>query len=179
MDFVGAIQAGFKNFAKFTGTAGRSEYWYWVLFTVLASLVASALDKITNISVFGSLVSLATFLPSLGLSVRRLRDAGKSWVWLLSPLPGLIIFFSGLVILAFELYNQGYVTTSAELNDPNFPSDALVSAMFADSHFYLGFVLLGVGLLLSLVFSLISNIIFPSLPTKTFEQGNKRVTPTF
>jgi len=178
MDFVGAISAGFRNFTNFRGVAKRSEYWYWVLFTVLASITASALDKLTGIGVIGTLLSLATFLPNLTVSVRRLRDAGKSWVWLLSPVPGLIFFFVGLGIIAFNLYNFGYITTSAQLNDPNFPSTELINQVISDSRFYLAFTLVGVGLLLALVFSLISSIIFMALPSKSFAEGNKRLAPT-
>jgi len=73
MDFVGAIQAGFKNYSNFRGVAKRPAYWYWILFTVLASITASALDLLTHASVFGALVSFGTFLPNLAISVRRLR----------------------------------------------------------------------------------------------------------
>lgn len=75
MDFVGAIKAGFQNYAVFKGTASRSEYWYWVLFTSLVGIVTNALDAT---AIVASVFSLATFLPSLGVLVRRLRDAGFS-----------------------------------------------------------------------------------------------------
>lgn len=179
MDFVGAITAGFKNYTNFRGVAKRSEFWYWALFTILASVTASAIDKLTGIGIFGSLFSLGVFLPNLTVSVRRLRDAGKSWVWLLTPLPGVILFFVGLVMMAFNLYDFGYITTSAQLNDPNFPSTALINQVIADSRFYQGFILVGVGLFIGLVFSLISSIIFMALPSKSAAEGNKRVPPTF
>ena len=35
MSFGQAIAAGFLNYINFSGRAGRSEYWFWVLFTVL------------------------------------------------------------------------------------------------------------------------------------------------
>jgi len=73
MDFVGAVRAGFKNYVNFRGTATRPEYWYWVLFTALVSIVANAIDRTGSLS---GLFSLATLLPGLGVTVRRLRDAG-------------------------------------------------------------------------------------------------------
>lgn len=178
MDFVGAIQSGFKNFANFRGVSKRSEYWYWVLFTVLASLTASAIDRLTGIGIFATMVSFGTFIPNLAVSVRRLRDSGKSWVWLLTPLPGVLLFFAGLVMIAFGLYNFGYVTTSAQLNDPNFPSDELIRQILGDSRFFPTFAVVAVGFTLASVFSLISSIIFTSLPSKSFAEGNKRVPPT-
>ena len=179
MDFVGAIQAGFKNYTNFRGVAKRPAYWYWILFTVLASITASALDLLTHASVFGALVSFGTFLPNLAISVRRLRDAGKSWLWLLSPLPGVIMSFVGLFIVAVNLYDFGYVTTSRQLNDPNFPSEELISQVIADSRFYQGFALIIAGIAIAFVFSVISSIIFMAQPSKSFADGNKRVPPTF
>ena len=44
MNFGQAIAAGFSNYVKFSGRAIRSEYWYWVLFTVLGSIVAGIID---------------------------------------------------------------------------------------------------------------------------------------
>ena len=178
MDFVGAIQSGFRNYTNFRGVAGRSEYWYWVLFTVLASLAASAIDRLTGIAIFGTMVSFGTFIPNLAVSVRRLRDTGKSWVWLLSPLPGLVLFFAGFAMVAYDLYNFGYVTSSAQLNDPNFPSEELMQQILSDSRFYQSFTVVLVGLALSFVFSLISSVIFTSRPSKSYAEGNKRVPPT-
>jgi uncharacterized membrane protein YhaH (DUF805 family) len=178
MDFVGAIQSGFRNYTNFRGVAGRSEYWYWVLFTVLASLTASAIDRLTGIAIFGTVVSFGTVIPNIAVSVRRLRDAGKSWVWLLSPLPGLVLFFVGVVMVAFDLYNFGYITNSAQLDDPNFPSEELILQILDDSRFLPSFSVVLVGLALSFVFSLISSVIFTSRPSKSYAEGNKRVPPT-
>jgi len=178
MDFVGAIQSGFRNYTNFRGVAGRSEYWYWVLFTVLASLTASAMDRLTGIGIFGTLVSFSTFVPNLAVSVRRLRDAGKSWVWLLSPLPGLILFFAGFAMVAFDMYQFGYITNSAQLNDPNFPSEELTKQILGDSRFFPSFTVVLVGSVLSVVFIVISSIIFMAKPSKSFAEGNKRVPPT-
>ena len=46
MTFTQAIAAGFQNYVNFTGRAARSEFWYWVLFAVLASIVAALLDLV-------------------------------------------------------------------------------------------------------------------------------------
>ncbi len=34
----------FNNYAGFSGRASRSEYWFWVLFTILASIVTGIID---------------------------------------------------------------------------------------------------------------------------------------
>lgn len=178
MDFVGAIQSGFKNYVTFSGVAKRAEYWYWVLFTVLAGLVATAIDMLTGFGFLGNIFSLATFLPSLAVSVRRLRDAGKSWVWLFSPIPGAIILVAGIVMLISNLFIQGYVSSFEALADDNFPSDALIEQIITDPSFLPGLGVFVLGFLLASVFNLIVNVIFMVLPSKTYAQGNKKVAPT-
>jgi len=76
MSFVDAIKSGFRNYARFRGRAGRSEYWWFFLFTVLAQTVASSISDD-----FGNLVGLAVFLPGLAVHVRRLHDTGRSGWW--------------------------------------------------------------------------------------------------
>ncbi|MFC0682776.1 DUF805 domain-containing protein [Lysobacter korlensis] len=96
MTFFQAIRTGFRKYADFTGTATRSEFWWWVLFATLAS---AALTATANAIAGGStdvnaLWSLLMLLPSLAVTVRRLRDAGYGWghtFWLLLPFAGTII----------------------------------------------------------------------------------------
>ncbi|MEY2816315.1 MAG: hypothetical protein RJA78_891 [Actinomycetota bacterium] len=178
MDFVGAIQSGFKNYVTFGGVAKRAEYWYWVLFTFLVGLVAGAFDVLLGIGLLGNLIALATFLPSLAVSVRRLRDAGKSWVWLLSPLPGAIIAVVGLVLMISNLFIQGYVSSVEALNDENFPSDELLEQIVTDSSFLPGLGVFLLGFFLASVFNLLVNVIFMILPSKSYAQGNKKLAPT-
>ena len=44
MSFVEAVRSGFNNYANFSGRALRSEYWWWVVFVWMASVVANILD---------------------------------------------------------------------------------------------------------------------------------------
>ena len=46
LTFAGAIAIGFKKFLNFRGVASRREYWFFVLFTVLVSVVIGTLDAI-------------------------------------------------------------------------------------------------------------------------------------
>jgi uncharacterized membrane protein YhaH (DUF805 family) len=114
MGFTDAIRAGFDNYANFSGRASRPAYWWWVLFTLLVSLVTRLLDGLTGASfvrttqygtevTFGfisGLVGLALLLPSIAVLVRRLHDTDRSgwWYWLvLIPLVGWIVLFIFLV----------------------------------------------------------------------------------
>ena len=97
MTFFQAITAGFRKYADFTGTAARSEFWWWALFATLAGAILTAAAN----AVFGGadtgvngLWSLLVLLPSLAVTVRRLRDAGDGWghvFWLLLPVAGVVI----------------------------------------------------------------------------------------
>jgi uncharacterized membrane protein YhaH (DUF805 family) len=93
MTFTDAIRNGFENYAKFDGRAPRREYWFWVLFVVLASIAASVIDTAVTQGILGVVIGLGLFIPNLAVSVRRLHDIGKSgWnlLWGLVPLLGFI-----------------------------------------------------------------------------------------
>lgn len=104
----------FKKYATFSGRASRSEYWWWVLISVVVGVVMNILvalgtthDRYGNtvpgpmaVLGLGILVvwSLATFIPGLALSVRRMHDAGMSgWMILLALVP----FVGAIAILVF------------------------------------------------------------------------------
>jgi hypothetical protein len=44
MTFSEAISSGFRNYVGFSGRAARSEFWYWILFTILVDIVTSIID---------------------------------------------------------------------------------------------------------------------------------------
>ena len=97
MSFVDAIRSGFTQYVGFAGRARRSEFWYFYLFTILASIVASILQRaLTNSQngIITAIVGLALVLPSLAVAVRRLYDTSRSGWWLfivIIPVIGAII----------------------------------------------------------------------------------------
>jgi uncharacterized membrane protein YhaH (DUF805 family) len=94
MNFTQAISSGFSNYVNFAGRAIRSEYWYWVLFVFVASIVARIIDAAIGINLFNPIFGLAVLLPSIAVGVRRLHDIDRSGWWLLLdfiPLIGWII----------------------------------------------------------------------------------------
>lgn len=92
MNFFQAIGSGFSNYVNFSDRAIRSEYWLWILFTVIGGLVAGILDA----ALFGQndivstpltgIFDVVTFLPSLAISVRRLHDIDRTGWWVLIAL---------------------------------------------------------------------------------------------
>jgi uncharacterized membrane protein YhaH (DUF805 family) len=98
MSFTDAIKSFFANYANFSGRARRSEYWFSILFIVLASFATSMLDAFGGGGLITGLFSLAIIIPSLSLLVRRMHDTGKSGVWILM---GLIPAVGGIILLVF------------------------------------------------------------------------------
>jgi uncharacterized membrane protein YhaH (DUF805 family) len=105
MTFFEAISSGFRNYVGFSGRASRSEFWYWMLFTTLVSIVTSIIDlevSSGNVGPFSLIWSLVTFLPGLAMAARRLHDTDRSGWWLLLsfiPLIGIIVL---IVFWCFE-----------------------------------------------------------------------------
>ena len=86
-----------KNYATFSGRARRSEYWYFFLYHFIFCIAAVMIDNFLGLAYIGkvygpiySLYSLAVFIPSLAVGVRRMHDIGKSGWMLLAVLIPLI-----------------------------------------------------------------------------------------
>jgi len=94
MTFTDSISTCFSNYATFRGTASRSEYWWFSLFTFLVAAVLQNLNAPAYWAFF-----IATTIPSLSVGCRRLHDTDRSGWWQLLwlvPVIGwivLIIFF--------------------------------------------------------------------------------------
>ena len=83
-----------KHFFDFSGKEKRKVYWLFVLNSFIISFIIGIISSTLNY-----IVSLVLFLPSLGILVRRLRDAGFSpWLALLVLVP--VVGWIALVILA-------------------------------------------------------------------------------
>jgi len=99
-----------KKYAEFGGRAQKAEYWFFLLFTILISLALGIIDRITGsfmpqvgMGLLGVLYSLAVFIPSLAVSIRRLHDTGRSGWWLLI---GLIPLVGAIVLIIFMVQDS-------------------------------------------------------------------------
>lgn len=128
MTFGQSIQTVFSKYAEFRGMASRSEFWWWILFT---SLVSAALNGFTmwgftlgsDISPGSSLAgawAIAVLVPTLAVTIRRLRDAGYEWghiFWILLPLAGAIVLIvlcaqpTRRLVVAAENQGSAHVTS--------------------------------------------------------------------
>lgn len=115
--FPVAVKRFFKKYAMFSGRASRSEYWWWTLVSVCIGIVLNIIVNAGTASssfnstpqygpgaIFGLVLiviwTLATIVPSLALTVRRLHDSNKSgWLILLALIP----FAGAIIMLVFVL----------------------------------------------------------------------------
>ncbi|MCK9535223.1 MAG: DUF805 domain-containing protein [Pseudomonas sp.] len=94
-----------KQYAIFSGRVRRKEYWYFILFNLIISIVLAAIDGAmgsysagTGMGLLGSVYTLAILLPGIGVSIRRLHDTGRSGWWMLV---GFVPLIGVLVLLVF------------------------------------------------------------------------------
>ena len=102
---INAYKNFFKNYAEFTGRSSRSDYWwvwlgnfilsipFWIIYfyTVFLSAVMDSVSDSASEATFMvlglvviiyAIFYLAILVPTLALSVRRLRDAGFHWAFI-------------------------------------------------------------------------------------------------
>jgi hypothetical protein len=80
-----------QNYATFKGRASRSEYWYFVLFNVIFSIVLGFVSGIVDLPILYTIYSLVLLIPSIAVAVRRMHDVGKSGWFILIPIYDLIL----------------------------------------------------------------------------------------
>jgi len=94
---IEAYQNFLLNYTNFNGCTSRKDYWYVVLFNLIISIIIGLLTAITGVYQLYNLTyiyELATLIPSIAISVRRLHDINKSGLYyllILIPIVGAII----------------------------------------------------------------------------------------
>ncbi len=90
LPIITATKDGFIRYADFSGVSSRSQYWYFILSTTLAAIIA----QIAFGDFGGNLVSIITLLPTIAVAVRRMHDVGKSGWFILVPIYNFILAVS-------------------------------------------------------------------------------------
>ena len=107
MNFQDAIKTCLSNYAVFEGRASRSEYWWFILFTLLVGGALSVVSEKLNI-----LFEIAVFLPSIAAAARRLHDTNRSgWMQLIALIPVL-----GFIILIVFLAQDTVVENNQHVS---------------------------------------------------------------
>ena len=86
-----------KRWNDFNGRSRRKEYWFFLLFNVIAAAVLSIIDMFTGtynattgIGLLSGIYALVMLVPGIAVTIRRLHDTGRSGWWLLLMLVPLI-----------------------------------------------------------------------------------------
>lgn len=121
MNFVDAVKSAYRNYVNFSGRSVRSEYWWFVLYSILGSFVVILIELALGLGQ-GSYAagngemsfafsggplyliwSLINLIPSIAVGVRRLHDTDRSGWWLLIVLIPLV----GAILLIVWLATKG------------------------------------------------------------------------
>ena len=96
--------AYWKNYVNFSDRTNLRGYWIPVLIFAVINGVLALLGRTGDggqniFTVLASLLSLATLIPGLAITVRRLRDAGRTWTWIFISLVPLVGWIWEIVLL--------------------------------------------------------------------------------
>ena len=98
---IEAYQKYLINYINFKGCTSRRDYWYVFLFNIIIGMIIFILAELTGveqISYLSFIYELATIIPSISISIRRLHDTNKSgWYYLLILVP----FIGTILLLVF------------------------------------------------------------------------------
>lgn len=121
-----AIARLFRKYATFSGRASRSEYWWVALVNILVFVVFGGLSLALGTAtgepgpsggvymgpgaavgiVIMSIWFVATFIPGIAVTVRRLHDANFSgWLILLNLVP----WIGSLIVLIFTILPSNHL----------------------------------------------------------------------
>ena len=79
---------GFKKAFDFEGITNRKEFGYFFLFDILSLIFLILIDSVIfEYAFFTTIGIFLGIIPRVSISIRRLRDAGKSGWWFFFPFP--------------------------------------------------------------------------------------------
>jgi uncharacterized membrane protein YhaH (DUF805 family) len=176
MSFADAVVSGFRNYFNFRGRASRSEFWYWFLFTVLISIVATTIESIlwpvpvaqdewlqlqnslSQQTPITNFLGIALLVPNLSVTARRFHDAGFSAKWLLLQLAPIAYgIFAAIGVISILSASGSLLALSTE---------DLMSLVF------LVVPIFGLFLVVIVIY-----LVFALKPSRSFYDGNKYVEP--
>lgn len=112
--FTQAVKMFFKRYTDFSGRSARAEYWWVMLFQVIAAFVlmipiiaalAATEGEFTTPAIIAcipmAIFVLAIIIPGIALVVRRLHDINQTgWIYLGLVVLGMIPLIGSLATIA-------------------------------------------------------------------------------
>ena len=94
--FIDAVKRFFIGYMEFRGRSSRREFWLAMLFFIPVSVLIFLIPAAGTVS--GILWMLATMVPIMAISFRRLHDANRTGWWFLLGHVGTILALAIMVI---------------------------------------------------------------------------------
>ena len=131
---VQAVKICLKKFFDFTGRARRSEYWWFVLFVMIVSMVFNFIGAVfPMVNILGLIVGLLLSIAQLAALTRRLHDTGRSGLWVLVYGLFMLVTYGALVAIlapvAGELMAEGDQMALVELMANAFMDSPIAAAV--------------------------------------------------
>ena len=105
MSFMEAIKSGIGKSFTFSGRSSRSEYWWWILASVLFQIICAIIALLGNIGI-AAIFPVLLIPPTTTVIVRRLHDIEKSgWFFLIVLIP-----IVGILYLIYLFIQEGNVS---------------------------------------------------------------------
>lgn len=105
MSFTTAVKTCLNKFITIEGRAQRSEFWWFFLFQILATIIPAGILAAIGLHSLALaayyLVALILLAPGVCVAIRRLHDRDMNGWWILAfliPLVGLLMF----IVLALK-----------------------------------------------------------------------------
>ena len=171
-----AVIRFFQNYAKFSGRASRSEFWWVVLATVIASTIFVMLSAgfpgiMGNVfAILFIVFELSIIVPSLALMTRRAHDSNMSGWWVFGYYAANALTGS----LAVSAFIQA-LTPSKMIVIENYEQYGALSQMSINSG---AVTMMGVSSLLSLVTFILFLVITLRKPRPEGVRFDKQYIPT-
>lgn len=78
-----------KHYLDFTGRATRKQFWLWILWLLICSIVVGVISWLSML-IIAKIFGIAILLPHLAICMRRIKDAGFKHYWGLLLIPSLV-----------------------------------------------------------------------------------------
>jgi len=101
-----------NHYTDFNGRVGRPQFWYYVLAYVVIGIGVAIVGSIVAMGgALRGLYALLLFLPSVGMTSRRIQDTGRpgTWAWLLAVPVAVQILLAMFVVFAFMTFGIGLI----------------------------------------------------------------------
>ena len=115
MTFIESVKTCFRKYAVFKGRATRSEFWWFQLFVIVTTIVATMFDNLilgydwleSDVTPMAVLVDTLTVVPIAAVTARRLHDVGRSGWW---QLPNFLFYLLYLDVFLDGFSSSGFMS---------------------------------------------------------------------